>query len=282
MNKFDSNMSRLFRSVGADESELKAANSAVAQEAEQRWPLLKAMAPAKPESTPPLPPRARQHTDPVERPAASGRKPALTLPSVGVKLATSLNKMAAKPVIARSSISAPEPGHANMASITNFTSSTSGIGKSFPNQAKDGRQSLFASQGTGRAQPDDTANLFIKPAKPVKFGMFARALEEPSRQEETVSVRAQRVNGLISRPRLWTAEAKTAFSDRRIDAPAEQQDARRGLFGKRPEKNIIAKPVSLSPREKRLSDIFAQIENNGAKIMETQSRSSIFNRLGKP
>jgi hypothetical protein len=313
MNKFDSNMSRLFRSVGADESEARASTSAVAQEAEQRWPLLKAVPPAKHEPTPPLHPRARQHMGPAGRPVVSGRKPALTLPSLGDKLATSLNKMAAKPVIARSSISAPETEHANMAPLSNFTSNTAGLGKSFTNPAQDSRQSMFASHGTGREQPDDTANLFIRPARPVKSGMIARDDEEPARQDTPMALPTQRVEELAVRAQVRTSEAKPALFGKRMDEPAQQPDTRSGLFGKRveqpgkaekaaksdkpagvekvefksglfgkkPEKDIIAKSASSSPREKRLSDIFAQIEGNGAKVIETESRSSIFNRLGK-
>jgi hypothetical protein len=313
MNKFDSNMSRLFRSVGADESDMRASTSAVAQEAEQRWPLLKAVPPAKHEPTPPLHPRARQHMGPAGRPAVSGRKPALTLPSLGDKLATSLNKMAAKPVIARSQISAPETEHANMAPLSSFATNTAGAGKSFPTPAQDNRQSMFASHGAGREQPDDTANLFIKPAKTVKSGMFARDAVESAHQGGPMTLSAQRGEELAVRSQPRTGEAKAGLFGKRMDEPAQQHDTKAGLFGKRagqpakteraakaekpadvekmefksglfgrkPEKNIVAKPASPLPREKRLSDIFAQMEDNGAKAMEPESRPSLFNRLGK-
>lgn len=311
MTKFDSNMSRLFRSVGADESDVRASVSAVAHEAEQRWPLLKAVPPAKPEPTPPLHPRARQHmVGSAGRPAVTGRKPALTLPSLGDKLATSLNKMAAKPVIARSSISAPEPEHANMAPMATFTSNPQSVGKSFPSPAQDGRQALFASHGTSREQPDDTANLFVKPAKSVKTGMFAKQADEPARQEKRSILPAQRAEESMPRPQVQTGEARTALFGKRIDQPVQQQSAvsgmfgkraeqtskagkhektasgekvelKSGLFGKKPAEDTFAKSASSSPKEKRLADIFAQIEDKGVSSKETESRSSIFGRFGK-
>lgn len=84
--------SRLFRSIGTGQAALPAAPAA--REAEQRWPLLGALPPQKPASVPALSDGEKQQRNSPRRQEATQRKPALTLPGIGDKLAFNLNRMA--------------------------------------------------------------------------------------------------------------------------------------------------------------------------------------------
>lgn len=91
----------LFRSLGPDDAGFQARALAAAREAEQRWPLFKAMAPQKPPATPALSAQDRLRWIQQEKSESSGRKPALTMPALSLpglsdKLAKGLDKMAAR------------------------------------------------------------------------------------------------------------------------------------------------------------------------------------------
>jgi hypothetical protein len=62
-------------------------------EAEQRWPLFKAVAPKKAPHTPVLTEEEKNHWNNPEKSLAKERQPALSLPGLSVKLAKSLNKI---------------------------------------------------------------------------------------------------------------------------------------------------------------------------------------------
>ncbi len=94
MSKPADNLSALFRSLGPDDTEFRANTHALAQEAEQRWPLFKAVAPKKPEVTPMLSAQERQRWDIQDRAENGARKPALSLPGFSDKLAHSLGRIA--------------------------------------------------------------------------------------------------------------------------------------------------------------------------------------------
>jgi len=93
MAKAGANPSKLFRSLKPDEESFQASASAAAREAEQRWPLFKAVSPRRQEPTPVLSAQERMLWSNQERPGAQARKPALTVPGVSNKLAMSLTKM---------------------------------------------------------------------------------------------------------------------------------------------------------------------------------------------
>lgn len=94
MSKPADNLSALFRSLGPDDTEFRANTHALAQEAEQRWPLFKAVAPRRPEVTPTLSAQERQRWDIQDRVDNGPRKPALSLPGFSDKLAHSLGRIA--------------------------------------------------------------------------------------------------------------------------------------------------------------------------------------------
>lgn len=86
-------LSAIFRSLGPRATSAQASPVAAAQAAEQRWPLLKAIAPRSPTPPPALSDedKARWGTsDPANRPE---KKPALSMPGLGDKLTKSLGKM---------------------------------------------------------------------------------------------------------------------------------------------------------------------------------------------
>ena len=86
----------LFRSLAPDDSDFQATALAGAREAEQRWPLFKSASPQKPISTPALSAQERQHWRDQEKSQVGERKPALSMPGLGDKLAQSLGKMSGR------------------------------------------------------------------------------------------------------------------------------------------------------------------------------------------
>ena len=93
MAKAGANPSTLFRSLKPDEESFQASTSSAAREAEQRWPLFKAVSPRRQEPTPVLSAQERMLWSNQERPSAQARRPALTVPGVSSKLAMNLTKM---------------------------------------------------------------------------------------------------------------------------------------------------------------------------------------------
>lgn len=86
----------LFRSLGPDDANFQATMDAAAQEAEQRWPLFRAVSPKKPELTPTLSAQERMHWSSLEKPSVGESRPALSLPGLSDKLAMSLGKLSAQ------------------------------------------------------------------------------------------------------------------------------------------------------------------------------------------
>lgn len=87
-------LSTLFRSLGPDEAPLQASKTAALQDAEQRWPLFKAVAPRSAAQTPPLSETDRQRWSNPARPNSSAAaKAPITLPSFSGKLAHGLAKI---------------------------------------------------------------------------------------------------------------------------------------------------------------------------------------------
>ena len=95
MSKPSDDLSALFRSLRPDETTSQERTSTVTRDAEQRWPLFKAVAPEKPQETPALTAQERQRWVNQERPEVSGRKPALSLPGLSDKMSKGLEKMSA-------------------------------------------------------------------------------------------------------------------------------------------------------------------------------------------
>lgn len=98
MSKPNDDLSALFRSLRPDESAFQENTSTVARDAEQRWPLFKAVAPEKPQDTPALSAQERQRWVNQEKPQVGGRKPALSLPGLSDKMSKGLDKMSVRAV----------------------------------------------------------------------------------------------------------------------------------------------------------------------------------------
>ena len=99
-------LSGLFRSLRPDDANFQASLNVAAHQAEERWPLLKAISPQKPALTPALSTEERQRWSNQEQPGTRERKPALSLPGLGDKLTQSLSKMGGRPKIAAAPLSA--------------------------------------------------------------------------------------------------------------------------------------------------------------------------------
>lgn len=83
----------LFRSLGADNAKSQARSRTAASEAQERWPLFKAVAPVKPAS---LPAMGEDDKRQWARGAAAGNakpRPALSVPDVSGKMALGLTRM---------------------------------------------------------------------------------------------------------------------------------------------------------------------------------------------
>lgn len=93
MSKPSDDLSALFRSLRPDESVFQENTSSGVRDAEQRWPLFKAVAPQKPQDAPALSEQERQRWASQEKPAAGTRKPALSLPGLSDKMSKNLDKM---------------------------------------------------------------------------------------------------------------------------------------------------------------------------------------------
>ncbi|WP_194723929.1 hypothetical protein [Noviherbaspirillum malthae] len=93
MQKFEGSMSRLFSSLGADDSSFRKATAAAPHDAEQRWPLLKELNPTHPQPAPVLSTLDKQMRSNAQAPADIERKPRLTVPGLGHKLAEGLRVM---------------------------------------------------------------------------------------------------------------------------------------------------------------------------------------------
>lgn len=115
MPKSGEDMSRLFRSLDADDAKFQASAKAATSEAEQRWPLFKAMAPIKPAHAPALSPQEKQHRNRPDSAEGGARKPALSVPGLGDKLAASLDRMAVPPRRKPAAPKHPEPAAAPLA-----------------------------------------------------------------------------------------------------------------------------------------------------------------------
>lgn len=98
-------LSPLFKSLRPDESHLQTAAAVAVQEAEQRWPLFRAIAPTRPVTTPELTGEERGHwSNPIGKSTAPQHKLALTVPGLNEQLAEGLSKMAgSKPGTRRAS-----------------------------------------------------------------------------------------------------------------------------------------------------------------------------------
>lgn len=93
MPKIGDDLPKLFRSLGGNDATLRSANKIASRDAEQRWPLLKAMPPKEPPQTPLLTAEEKQSWQTMGL-SEQARRPSPRGPSLGDKLALSLKKIA--------------------------------------------------------------------------------------------------------------------------------------------------------------------------------------------
>ena len=98
MSKPSDDLSALFRSLRPDESVFREDTSSGVRDAEQRWPLFRAVAPEKPQDTPALSEQERQRWTSQEKPVAGARKPALSLPGLSDKMSKGLGEISGQAV----------------------------------------------------------------------------------------------------------------------------------------------------------------------------------------
>lgn len=86
---------QLFRSLAADKSKAQTRSRTAAREAEERWPLFKAVAPALPSTLPALGEDDKRHWHREGKLEANPRPPSLSVPDMSAKLALGLSRMGA-------------------------------------------------------------------------------------------------------------------------------------------------------------------------------------------
>ena len=96
MQKSQEEVFALFRSLRPDDKHLQTPIPVAAHAAQQRWPILKAIAPKLPEATLPLTDEARAVWASEEKHADNGRKSVLTVPGLNDKLSKGLLKMSSR------------------------------------------------------------------------------------------------------------------------------------------------------------------------------------------
>lgn len=89
-------VSALFRSLGSGAANPPSQPAALAQEAQQRWPLLQAIAPKAPAHSPALTDQEKARWTTPTPANAGGKKPALSRPGLGDKLIKGLEKMSGR------------------------------------------------------------------------------------------------------------------------------------------------------------------------------------------
>ncbi len=168
MAKTGGSPSTLFRSLKPDEESVQVSASAAAREAEQRWPLFKAVSPRKQEPTPVLSPQERVLWGKQERPNGQARKPALSVPGVSNKLAASLNRMggrAAQGAVASAPLRAEResPLQDSMRGATKFAAEPTAGGRGLPFSKAHASEPVEEAEMTGAIDSDDSlANLFSR------------------------------------------------------------------------------------------------------------------------
>lgn len=257
--------STLFRSLRPDDEDFQASTSAAAREAEQRWPLFKAVAPRKQQPTPLLSPQERSLWSTTQKPSGHEHKPALSLPGTGNKMAQSLSKMGGRPAAAtlsRSRLRTEEEQPYEMSAPTP---------QKFSRDEPAKKSRLLFSRNTATAAVDHPVQEPVR--KPQKFG-----------HEEPVKGRSS----LFSKDTV-TAEVKQPIQES-IRAPqrfgGEEPARGRGSLFSKASAPVAAeeKPEirSVARADDSLTRLFSRLEGQEEVVEKPVSkRSSFLGRLGR-
>lgn len=266
MAKAAEHPSTLFRSLRPDDEDFQTNTSAAAREAEQRWPLFKAVAPRKQQATPLLSPQERSLWSTTQKPSGHERKPALSVPATGNKLAQSLNKMGGRPAAA---------------SLT--------------------RSPLRTMEEEPYQEPVHARQLFTREEEPAKKHgqLFSKdmsaAVEQPYQDQETARApqRSGRSEPARGRSSLFSREAEPAVVEQPILGTArtpqklgrsEPARGRSVLFSKgaAPEMEDQAEVRSAARPGDSLTRLFSRLEGQEEPAEKpVGKKSAFFGRPGK-
>lgn len=264
MAKAPDHPSTLFRSLRPDDEDFQSSTSSAAREAEQRWPLFKAVAPQKQQATPLLSPQERSLWSTTQKPSGHERKPALSVPATGNKLAQSLSKMAGRPAAAT-------PARSLLTT----------------RQEEPYQEPIPAPQVFAPAKPAKKRSLFSKDA--------STEMEPPYQEQEAVRPppkfgRNEPVRGrgsLFSKEAATTEKAQPDPGPARApQKPAREEPARgrNSLFSKgvAPAREEPAEVRSAARSGDSLTSLFSRLEGPEEPVKKPVGKaSSFFGRPGK-
>lgn len=168
-------MSKLFGALGADESSFDARIKAAANDAKQRWPMFKSIAPESSEATPMLTDMEKDRWSHITPSPVDERPPALSRPGLSAKLYKGLSKIARQ-------TSAEVLGSARRAGPRQADPAPASFALAAqpePVQPEAVRPA-FAAQA-----PVPSTGLFAKPIPPVPVFAFASAAPVPAHRMQS-------------------------------------------------------------------------------------------------
>ncbi|MGQ0709792.1 MAG: hypothetical protein ACT4NV_08590 [Rhodoferax sp.] len=252
----------LFRSLGADDSYFDAKARAASKEAEQRWPLFKAVAPARAEETPVLSAQDKEaswNTPPAGADAPPRAR--LSRPGLGQKLATGLRELGHKtrqesmPSVAASARTPPLPA----AALPESPSAKA------PNPPPPVPRPVAASV----APP---ARVAAPPQAPARTPLMAGA-------RAPAAVPLPPLAGALGRPQAPAQAAQEPAT------PAAAPARKKGLFAPAPQAPAaaLAKPAhSGAPADPSLSGLFARLSGQTPPpAAAAPKRGLLFGRSGR-
>lgn len=173
MTKQSTETPQLFRSLAADKTQSQARSKTAAREAEERWPLFKAVAPAKPSTLPAMADADKLHWQRADGFDPSPRRPSLSVPDVSGKMALSLSRMGApRPPAPSLHPAAPAPAQQlPAASARNRSTAPPDVSPTLPSRSA----ALPAGRSRPtRATPEAPIALEAEPKSAPAPGLFAR------------------------------------------------------------------------------------------------------------
>lgn len=264
----------LFRSLGADDSYFETRARAASKEAEQRWPLFKAVTPNQAEETPELSEQQRQTawTAPLPGTQPAAKAPRLSRPGLGQKLADGLRELSQK---TKQELAAPLP-------TTPVQS----------NPARSLRSSLPAHPAAASA-PATPSPIGTTPTPPPLFrpaaaadsqpGTPARLPAQPAHSQSSTLFRTPHPTGAqVVPPRKTGTPRATNATLRPAEEGPRSVQAKKGLFSQlasTPERaHTDAAPATTTPLQNVFNRLNAEIASPPAA---TKKRGGLFARIAR-
>lgn len=273
MNTVNPPARSLFRSLGADDSYFENKARAASKEAEQRWPLFKAVAPAKSEDTPELSAQEKDVSWNVPPVAAEAPvKQRLTRPGLSHKLATGLQELSQKTREENAAVAPP---------------------------ARSRRTSAASAPAVPLAQPSTLLSPLVADAAPETRGSHAKGELESSlsRRAPTaasttavpLAAEPPAVSTTVSPAPVGRSSAKSRANASTVptaEAASGSASSAKGLFGKLSKANASAVSVKDAPAapaaDPTLRGLFNRLRNAQAPAAEPVPKSGgLFARVGR-